>query len=82
MNDNPITQSAKAVFWIEYVIRHKGALHLRTAGLALNWYQYILLDVVLFIFGISAILLFLFWKLIMICFGKKKVIITETKKCN
>lgn len=35
-----------ALFWIDYVIRHKGAPHLRASGLDLKWYQFYLLDVV------------------------------------
>ena len=35
-----------AIYWIEYVIRHRGAAHLRVAGIDLPWYQYILLDIV------------------------------------
>jgi glucuronosyltransferase len=34
-----------AIFWTEYVIRHAGAPHLRTAAVELAWYQYLLLDV-------------------------------------
>jgi len=34
------------VYWTEYVIRHKGAPHLRSAVLDLDWYQYFLLDVI------------------------------------
>lgn len=36
-----------AVYWTEYVIRHRGAPHLRVAGLDLPWYKYYLLDVYL-----------------------------------
>ncbi|XP_017073251.2 LOW QUALITY PROTEIN: UDP-glycosyltransferase UGT5 [Drosophila eugracilis] len=38
-----------AVYWIEYVIRHRGAPHLRSAGLDLNWFQFYLLDVIAFV---------------------------------
>lgn len=34
-----------AVFWTEYVIRNKGASHLRAAGFTLPWYTYHSLDV-------------------------------------
>ena len=34
------------MYWTEYVIRHKGAPHLRSAVLDLAWYQYFLLDVI------------------------------------
>jgi glucuronosyltransferase len=35
----------RAVYWTEYVIKHKGASHLRPAAVDLPWYQYLLLDV-------------------------------------
>ena len=44
--DQPHTPLEKAVYWTEYVIRHKGAPHLRSAVLDLAWYQYFLLDVI------------------------------------
>jgi glucuronosyltransferase len=44
--DQPLTPLEQAVFWTEYVIRHKGAPHMRSAVLDLTWYQYFLLDVI------------------------------------
>ncbi|KDR02414.1 hypothetical protein L798_04876, partial [Zootermopsis nevadensis] len=44
--DQPLTPLDQAVFWTEYVIRHKGAPHMRSAALDLTWYQYFLLDVI------------------------------------
>jgi glucuronosyltransferase len=44
-SDQPLTPLQQAVFWTEYVIRHKGAPHMRSAVLDLAWYQYFLLDV-------------------------------------
>lgn len=35
----------KAVWWTEYVLRHKGAKYLRNPGRDLPYYQYFLLDV-------------------------------------
>ncbi|KAL3270169.1 hypothetical protein HHI36_009226 [Cryptolaemus montrouzieri] len=48
MLDKPLSAADRLVFWVEYVIRHKGADHLRVAGLELSWYQYLLLDVIVF----------------------------------
>ncbi|XP_049946280.1 UDP-glycosyltransferase UGT5-like [Schistocerca serialis cubense] len=45
-NDRPTHPLDEAVYWTEYVIRHQGAPHLRSAALHLSWYQYLLLDVV------------------------------------
>ncbi|GLG97712.1 UDP-glucuronosyltransferase, partial [Gryllus bimaculatus] len=42
--DRPDTPLNTAVWWTEYVIRNKGADHLRSAALELSWYQYFLLD--------------------------------------
>jgi len=44
--DQPLTPLQQAVYWTEYVIRHKGAPHFRSAVLDLAWYQYFLLDVI------------------------------------
>ncbi|XP_046991814.1 UDP-glucosyltransferase 2-like [Schistocerca americana] len=48
----------RAVWWIEYVIRHKGAPHLRSAALDLHWWQLLLLDVVAFVLAVAALTLF------------------------
>ncbi|KAK9878088.1 hypothetical protein WA026_020731 [Henosepilachna vigintioctopunctata] len=45
MNDRPIDGLKRAVWWIEYVLRHKGAKHLRSPSMDIPWYQYLLLDV-------------------------------------
>ena len=36
----------RAAYWVEYVIRHKGAPHLRPPAADLNWFQFYLLDVI------------------------------------
>jgi len=43
--DRPQSPLDTAVYWTEYVIRHKGAPHLQSAAVHLTWYQYYLLDV-------------------------------------
>lgn len=50
-HDRPLNARDTAMYWIEYVIRHKGATHLRSAGLDLKWYQFYLLDIIGFIVG-------------------------------
>ncbi|XP_049958259.1 UDP-glycosyltransferase UGT5-like [Schistocerca serialis cubense] len=44
----------KAIWWIEYVLRHKGAPHLRSGAMDLSWYQLLLLDVVAFVLAVAA----------------------------
>ncbi|XP_017483839.1 PREDICTED: UDP-glucuronosyltransferase 2B1-like, partial [Rhagoletis zephyria] len=43
--DRPIGPRETLIYWIDYVIRHNGARHLRAAGMDLKWYQFYLLDV-------------------------------------
>ncbi|XP_044733375.1 UDP-glycosyltransferase UGT5-like, partial [Chrysoperla carnea] len=47
----------RAVWWIEYVIRHGGAKHLRCPATDLSWFQYYLFDVVGFILLIIILLI-------------------------
>ncbi|KAI4462086.1 UDP-glucosyltransferase [Holotrichia oblita] len=61
LNDKQVKQIDKAAYWIEYVIRHKGAPHLRVAAHELTWYQYYSLDVILFLILIKIILIKVFW---------------------
>lgn len=46
VEDQPNTGLERAVWWTEYVIRHKGAAHLRSPALDIPLYQYYLLDVI------------------------------------
>ncbi|XP_050072375.1 uncharacterized protein LOC126560460 [Anopheles maculipalpis] len=43
--DNPTDPLEEAAFWIEYVVRHRGAAHLKSAAVYMPWYQYLLLDI-------------------------------------
>ncbi|XP_033839811.1 UDP glucuronosyltransferase 5 family, polypeptide G1 [Periophthalmus magnuspinnatus] len=47
--DTPMSPMDTALFWIEYVIRNKGAPHLRAVGYSLPWYSYFCLDVAAFL---------------------------------
>ncbi|XP_049861944.1 UDP-glycosyltransferase UGT5-like [Schistocerca gregaria] len=45
-HDRPEKLTETAVHWMEYVIRHKGTYHTRSASLDLAWYQYLLLNII------------------------------------
>ncbi|KAK5648509.1 hypothetical protein RI129_003401 [Pyrocoelia pectoralis] len=63
LSDVPATGLEKAVWWIEYVIRHKGASHLRSPAIDLPLYQYFLLDVIGLILLSIATSLFILYKI-------------------
>lgn len=66
--DVPMKGLDKAIWWTEYVIRHKGAKQLRNPAADIPLYQYFLLDVIAFIILIS------------VC--SAKVIHLSLKKCH
>ncbi|XP_037646388.1 UDP-glucuronosyltransferase 2A1-like [Sebastes umbrosus] len=55
--DQPMKPLDTALFWIDFVIRHKGAAHLKAKAYRLPWYTYHSVDVFLFLAG--AVLLML-----------------------
>ncbi|XP_030647780.1 UDP-glucuronosyltransferase 2A2 isoform X4 [Chanos chanos] len=66
-HNRPIQPRDEAVFWIEFVMRHKGAKHLRVQAHNLTWYQYHSLDVFAFLLAIIALVLFIFYKILKSC---------------
>ncbi|KAK4872334.1 hypothetical protein RN001_014363 [Aquatica leii] len=79
-DDQPMTSLERAVWWIEYVIRHNGTTHLRSPALDIPWYQYYLLDVIGVLLIALGLILFLsifilrgFMKIIKFMFGKIRV---------
>ncbi|XP_051235690.1 UDP-glucuronosyltransferase 2B17-like isoform X2 [Dicentrarchus labrax] len=55
--DQPMKPLDTALFWIEFVMRHKGAAHLRTESYRLPWYSYHSVDVILLLVGVVLIIL-------------------------
>lgn len=44
LRDRPLNARKRAVYWIEHIIKY-GDKHLRSYGIDMPWYQYLLLDV-------------------------------------
>uniref|UniRef100_A0A8C5P9Z0 UDP-glucuronosyltransferase n=1 Tax=Leptobrachium leishanense TaxID=445787 RepID=A0A8C5P9Z0_9ANUR len=66
-HDQPIKPLDRAVFWIEFVMRHKGAKHLRPASHELTWYQYHCLDVIGFLLACMLTIIYIFVKVSTLC---------------
>ncbi|KAK7798050.1 hypothetical protein U0070_010699 [Myodes glareolus] len=58
-HDQPMKPLDRAIFWIEFVMRHKGAKHLRPLAHNLTWYLYHSLDVIGFLLACVAAMAFL-----------------------
>ncbi|TRY99894.1 hypothetical protein DNTS_034001 [Danionella cerebrum] len=50
--DTPLKPMDSALFWLEFVMRHKGAAHLCTESNKLPWYSYHCLDVLMLIISL------------------------------
>jgi glucuronosyltransferase len=65
----------RAVYWVEYVLRHQGAVHLRSAARDLNYIQYFSIDVMAALLVISLVALtmnvIIIKALLRKCFGAK-----------
>uniref|UniRef100_A0A3B3U8S6 UDP-glucuronosyltransferase n=1 Tax=Poecilia latipinna TaxID=48699 RepID=A0A3B3U8S6_9TELE len=62
--DRPMSSMDTSIFWIEYVIRNKGASHLQSAGFSLPWYSYFCMDVAVFVLAITGTSI---WGFIFVC---------------
>ncbi|XP_025423697.1 UDP-glucuronosyltransferase 2C1-like [Sipha flava] len=61
--DRPMSPAESVVYWTEYVIRHKGAPHLKSQAFNLTWYQYYLLDVFAAVLSTVFIALYVIYKM-------------------
>eukprot|EP00102_Acyrthosiphon_pisum_P026108 XP_016663318.1 PREDICTED: UDP-glucuronosyltransferase 1-5-like isoform X3 [Acyrthosiphon pisum] len=60
--DRPMTPSKTIDYWTRYVIRHKGAPHLKSQALDLKWYQYFLLDVIAVVISVILLVFYIIYK--------------------
>lgn len=68
--DRPLPPLDTAIYWVEYVARHKGAHHLRTAAVGMPLYKYLLLDVVAFLAAVMVVTLYLTFIVVRFAFRK------------
>uniref|UniRef100_A0A8C3G5D3 UDP-glucuronosyltransferase n=1 Tax=Cyclopterus lumpus TaxID=8103 RepID=A0A8C3G5D3_CYCLU len=60
-HDKPMKPKDSAIFWMEFVMRHKGAAHLRTESYKLPWYAYYCLDVMAVFVAFGVLIIALVW---------------------
>ena len=58
--DQPMKPLDRAIFWIEFVMRHKGAPHLRTEAYKMSSIQYYSIDVLAFLLAVTLLVLTVF----------------------
>lgn len=73
--DRQIDPLELSVYWTEFVMRHKGAKHLRSAVHDLNWIQYFCLDVIALLTTVVLVFVILTVKCLKLCLrnlGRKR----------
>ncbi|XP_061151834.1 UDP-glucuronosyltransferase 1A1-like [Syngnathus typhle] len=68
--DRPVDPLDLSVYWTEFVMRHKGAKHLKAAVHGLNWFQYFCLDVIALLVTVVLVFIVLTAKCLMFCCQK------------
>ncbi|XP_060853245.1 UDP-glucosyltransferase 2-like isoform X2 [Rhopalosiphum padi] len=66
--DRPMSPAESVVYWTEYVVRHKGAPHLKSHAMNLSWYQYFLLDIVVVLLIFLSLVIFITYKVFKIIY--------------
>ncbi|CAH1710822.1 unnamed protein product [Aphis gossypii] len=66
--DRPMSPTESVAYWTEYVLRHKGAPHLKSQALSLKWYQYFLIDVICTFLFIAFVVFFIIYYSLKIIF--------------
>uniref|UniRef100_A0AAY4DTR9 UDP-glucuronosyltransferase n=1 Tax=Denticeps clupeoides TaxID=299321 RepID=A0AAY4DTR9_9TELE len=69
-HDQPTKPLDRASFWIEFVMRNKGAKHLRVQAHNLSWFQYYCLDVAVFLLAVVGLFIFIMVKTCCFCMRK------------
>lgn len=85
LKDQPQTPMEKAIFWIEYILRHDGAPYMRTSAQYLSTFEYYNFDIYTTFAFVAFLIIFLpiyilkkIFKLI--CHSKKSRQAKKTKK--
>ncbi|CAH0547833.1 unnamed protein product [Brassicogethes aeneus] len=79
MYDEPMTSLDKAIWWIEYVLRHKGAPLFKSKATKMPMYEYLMLDVIAAVLLFSIICSFCIWMLIQLVFRMVKFMLFGEK---
>uniref|UniRef100_A0A1B6FW12 UDP-glucuronosyltransferase n=1 Tax=Cuerna arida TaxID=1464854 RepID=A0A1B6FW12_9HEMI len=85
--DQPTSPADRLVFWVEYVLRHNGAQHLRPASALLPWYQLYLIDILALLLTATSVsilfMYFMFRKIYRLVLETRGIgAISSTKKNN
>ncbi|XP_042881389.1 UDP-glycosyltransferase UGT5-like [Penaeus japonicus] len=77
MRDLPLSPADEVTYWVSYIVRHKGAPHLRSPVFALRWYQLYNVDVWLAVAAAACLITYLTVCVCSYCFRSFKKVKKE-----
>lgn len=80
--DRPMSALDTAMFWIEYVIRHKGADFMKNPAMKLSWISYYMLDILAIILVVLVVFLYISFKIITLLLNISRMIRRYKLKTN
>ncbi|XP_018572801.1 UDP-glucuronosyltransferase 2B7 [Anoplophora glabripennis] len=80
MLDEQVPPMEKAIWWIEYVIRHKGTKHLRSPTVDISWIEYFLIDIAFVVLLISTIIIYSIYKIVKVLRNCNKATVKKNGK--
>lgn len=78
--DNLVDPMDEAMYWIEYVIRHAGAKHLKSNAIHMSWFSYLLFDILLVNVLVLCLVIFILVWVMKNCICRNENIITDKKQ--
>lgn len=79
LKDQPTTGLERLVWWTEFVIRHKGAKHLRSPVIDLPDCQYFLLDVIGFCALAILLIVYILLNLLKLIYNLRKFFVPKSE---
>lgn len=80
LEDQPIRGLNKAVWWIEYVLRHQGAPHLKSPSASMSFVDYFMVDVIIFLTLAILIMNYLLLKSVVLVFRIFRKVASKVKR--
>lgn len=80
--DRPMKPLDTAIFWIEFVIRNKGADYIKNPALGMSWIESNMLDVWGFVFLVVLVIIYVEFKMVKILLGLREKIKPRKSKQN
>ncbi|KAG5871164.1 hypothetical protein JTB14_016314 [Gonioctena quinquepunctata] len=82
MRDQIVAPLEKAMYWIDYVVKHNGSEFLQSPGVHLVWYKRHLIDIIIVLVIIDVVLFLIFYYIFKHIIHRIKIVLRSRKSKN